>query len=78
MKTTHELIETLREMYESAPKDDTVTMIHLFGIMYHKDLQNSNVSKKDIAEKATGNQSYQTEINKGIRLAKYVEIKNHL
>lgn len=36
-----ELGDKLREMYINAPKGDSVAMIHLFGIIYAKEINNS-------------------------------------
>ncbi len=75
--TPEELTDKLKSMYENAPDRDSVTMIHLFGIMYADELKHCSASKEEIAQNATGHPSYQTEINKGIRLARYVELKEH-
>lgn len=71
---TYELSCILREMYEGAAGDKT-TMIHLFGIKYAKEIQNNKISPKEILRSAQMPESYVTEINKGIRLSNYVEVK---
>lgn len=38
----------LSEMYNKAPKGESVAMIHLFGIKYAIEINQSNYSKKDI------------------------------
>ena len=51
-------------------------MIHLFAIKYASqldELKESNI--KDLLEAADMRISYVTEINKGRRLSKYVELK---
>lgn len=73
--TLNELGSTLKEMYENAPKGDSVTMIHLFGIKYSTVITNSNFSRKDIIEKSGISPSYLTELSKGINLSKYVKLK---
>ena len=47
----------------------------MHGIKYAKEL--SGLSVADIAERATGYKSHQTEINYGIRLAEYVQLKDN-
>jgi hypothetical protein len=70
--TLNELGEKLHEMYSNAPKGDSVTMIHLFGIRFANEIKIGKYSKKDIANAAKIQESYATEISKGINLAKYV------
>ncbi len=69
--TQNEAIAILKNMYENAPDRDQVAMIHLFGIKYASELV--DLHKQTIATRATGKPSYVTEINNGIRLAKYVK-----
>lgn len=73
--TVNEAANILREMYRKAPKGGKATSIHLFGIKYAKELNGLSIA--DIADQATGNESYQVEIRKGIRLAKYVRLKDN-
>ncbi len=73
--TVDEAANILREMYRKAPIGEKATSIHLFGIKYAKEL--GGLSIADIAERATGHKSYQVEINKGIRLAEYVQLKDN-
>lgn len=73
--TINELGNKLKEMYENAPKGDSVTMIHLFGIKYADEISNNNHSRKDIIEKSGISSSYLTELSKGINLSKYVVSK---
>jgi 5-methylcytosine-specific restriction protein B len=61
-----ELIAILKDLYENAATNEQVASIHLFGIQYANELRGKNL--KDIARKATGKESYFSEINKGIRL----------
>ena len=73
--TVDEAAHILREMYRKAPIGEKATSIHLFGIKYAKEL--SGLSIADIADQATGSESYQVEIRKGIRLAEYVQLKGN-
>ena len=61
-----ELIQKLKELYENAESGQKVSSIHLFGIQYAEELKGKNLQK--IAEEATGNVSYNTEISKGRKL----------
>lgn len=71
----YELGQILKEMYDKAPRGDQAAHIHLFGIKYAEALTNERLSKKGILKNAGLPESYQTEISKGVRLAKYVTIK---
>ena len=73
-----ELGKNLHEMYFNAPKGEVVAMIHLFGIKYAKEIITSKFSKKAIAEEASIPVSFAVEINKGVKLAKYVDLKPKL
>ena len=73
--TLIELGTKLNEMYDNAPKGDAVAMIHLFGVKYASEISKSEYSKKDIIKQSGISTSYLTELNKGVKLAKYVEPK---
>ncbi len=49
-------------------------MIHLFGIKYADEIKESGIAPKEIAKDADINESYGTEISKGMKLKKYVQI----
>ncbi|MDP2716032.1 hypothetical protein [Rheinheimera sp.] len=65
----------LKEMYLSSNHGEAVAMIHVFGIKYAKEIKNSGVSMKKIAQAAGIKESYATEISKGVKLSKFVVIK---
>lgn len=70
--TKNELGKTLRDMYDNAPDKDQVAMIHLFGIKFADQIINKYTATEIV--KASGiRPSYATEVNKGIRLSKYVK-----
>ena len=71
-----EAIRILRNMYQNAPAGEQKTFIHLFGIKYADEL--NGVSINSVAKQATGSNSYGTEIRNGIRLAKYVQLRDNL
>lgn len=66
------LTTILNDMYFNSPEGETVAMIHLFGIKYAKDIQACEESMKQFATAAGLNESYGTEIAKGVKLAQYV------
>ena len=70
-----ELGSTLREMYQGASKGETVLMVHVFGIKHANEIRDSGTSCQDIANAAGIPESYGVEINKGVNLAKYVQLK---
>lgn len=72
--TVIELANILRDMYENASSEKT-TMIHLFGIKYADEIKRNGYTPKEILKAAGMQESYQTEISKGVRLAKYVIAK---
>lgn len=74
--TINELGRILNNMYDDAINGDKVVMVHLFGIKYANEIKNQNYSIKDIIKSSKLNESYSTELSKGIKLSKYVELKN--
>lgn len=73
--TVNEMAAILKLMYENAPKGDSTTMIHLFGVRYADEIKEADFTPKEILKAAEMSESYQTEINKGVRLSKYVREK---
>ena len=70
--TPAELARTLSEMYHDAPKNEAVTMIHLFGIKYADEIRDCGARVPEIVHLSGLSISYVTEVYKGIRLARYV------
>ncbi len=70
-----ELVKILHDMYFNSEDKETAAMIHLFGIKYSKEINDLNISKKELAKAAGLRESYGTEISKGVKLAKYVAVK---
>jgi hypothetical protein len=68
--TLNDLSSKLQEMYKEAHKGEQVTMIYLFGIMYHNQIKEFGV--KQVIEQSGIHSTYQTELSKAIKLAKYV------
>ena len=75
MLTAQQLGDILRDMYENAKEGYAVVLIHLFGIKYAEQIRDSGVTPMDIVRAAGINASYSTEIQKGIRLAEFVTVK---
>ena len=73
--TEHDFGAKLKEMYENAPNGEHVLQIHLFGIKYAKEMKKNNYSAKDIVKASGIKESYGTEVDKGIKLSKYVVLK---
>ena len=73
--TVSELTAELRAMYQNASPGEAVCMIHLFGIKFANEIRECSATPNDIAKSAANHESYGTEISKGVRLARYVQIK---
>lgn len=67
------LVRLLREAWADAPAGQIVVRIHLFGIRHARELEGVNL--KALAEAAGVPVTYATEINKGMRLADWVDLK---
>lgn len=67
--------ERLGAMYHNAQRGDAVVMIHLFGIQYADQIKGSGAAVKDIVAAAGISESYVIEVHKGIKLAKYVRVR---
>ena len=66
------LTTILNDMYHNSPEGEAVAMIHLFGIKYAKEIKACDESMKQFAISSGINESYGTEVSKGVKLAKYV------
>lgn len=73
--TPAELASRLSEMYNNAPKGETVVMIHLFGIMHADEIRAGGVSPADIVKTAKIPETYGVEVNKGMNLARFVTVR---
>lgn len=70
-----ELGAELNKMYTNAPNKEQVTFIHLFGIKYGDLILKNKYSVAEIVKSSGINDSYKTEVQKGIKLSKYVASK---
>lgn len=71
-----ELSAELVRMYNSAPKGESSTMVHLFAIKYANEIKEAGLNANQIAKAADIYDSAHCEINTGLRLAKYVTVKD--
>lgn len=69
------LAKILNDMYENAADGESVAMIHLFGIKYAEDIIKAETNATELAKLGNINNSYATEISKGMKLSKYVKVK---
>ena len=76
--TKADLALELNKMYHNAPKGEKVSMIHLFGIKFSEEIKECGYSTKEIAVAADINESYGTEISKGVKLGHYVVVKPNI
>lgn len=73
--TLDEAAKILRKMYDSGLVErDQSTQVHLFGVIYATELAQMPLS--EIAVRAGISENYKTEIRKGIKLAKYVKVRD--
>jgi 5-methylcytosine-specific restriction protein B len=73
--TVSELGAELKSMYHSAAEGDTVAMIHLFGVKFAEQIRECGGSPKDIAIAAGISHNYGVEVNKGVNLARFVQVR---
>lgn len=72
--TITELGNKLKEMYETKGTNKT-TMIHLFGVIYANEMREAGIKPIEVVKAAQMPESYQTEVNKGMNLSTYVDLK---
>ena len=70
--TPQELADTLSRMYLDAPVSESTTMIHLFGIRYADEIRTCGASVTEIVHLSQLSDSYNREVSKGVKLARYV------
>lgn len=74
--TVEELGAILNDMYSNSLDGEAVAMIHLFGIKHGGEIISEGYTASEIVRAAQINPSYSTEISKGVKLSKYVDVKN--
>ena len=76
MTRFNRLVDALKDRYHNAPEGEKVLAINVFAIEFADELkQVEEKDRKEIALLGTTKISYATEINKGMKLAKYVQLK---
>lgn len=70
-----ELAAELRKQYDNASRNESACQIHLFGIRYARELQSCGVPLKRILELSGVSMGYLSEVSKGIKLARYVRLR---
>lgn len=70
--TVNQLGKILRQMYDNAPEGYQVANIHFFGVKYANVITDNGYTPKEIVKASGINESYATEVNKGIKLSLYV------
>lgn len=72
-----ELANSLRNAYHNAPDRRKMTGIYLFAIRYANDIDSMKRSGTSVADliKIAGIPSLTTEINDGMNIANYVDVK---
>ena len=68
----HELANILNRMYEGAKRNEAVSQVTLFGIMYADEIAESGCTLKDLVQLSGLNMGYVTEVSKGIKLSQHV------
>ncbi|MBU5625894.1 hypothetical protein KQI82_02945 [Oscillibacter sp. MSJ-2] len=68
----------LKELYQRAPRGLQVAGIHVFAIHYAEAIESGRLNKKEILRVAGLPESYQTELSKGVNLARYVCVKEDM
>lgn len=72
--TESNLASILKHLYNNAPKGEQVLSIHLFGVMYGKQIKEHNLRLEEIIRISGLPTSYMTEANKGKNLSKYAKV----
>lgn len=70
--TENELGSILKQMYDKAPTGYQVANIHFFGVKYASTILKNNYLVSNIVGASGLNKSYTTEVNKGVKLSRYV------
>jgi|Cruoilmetagenom7_1024161.scaffolds.fasta_scaffold65926_3 5-methylcytosine-specific restriction protein B len=69
------LADKLKEMYVGSRKGEIAVSIHLFGIKYASEITQCGSTPRQLAKMAGVPETYGTEINKGRKLARFVNLK---
>lgn len=70
-----QLASILNETYLKASKGEFVLRAHLFAIQYADVINRNNYSLKEITRASKLSENYYSELNKGLKLARFVTLK---
>ena len=65
----------LRQIYIAAGRADTAVSVILFGIRYAEVITASGIRPRELARLAEIPESYASQLQKGIRLSRYVTVR---
>ena len=68
----------LREKYQGASRNEAACQVHLFGIQYAEALRECSWPLREIVKESGIGMGYLSEVNKGIKLARYVQLKEEI
>ncbi len=71
----HELANKLKSMYDST-NTEKAAMVHLFGIIYADEMARYGISAAEMVRVAGLTKGYNSELSKGVKLSKYVQLKD--
>ena len=69
------LSEKLRESYENAGRNEATSQVILYGIKYAEELQACGKPLREIVIDSGISKGYLSELGKGVKLSKYVTIR---
>lgn len=73
-----ELGRELKKMYETASRNEQVAMVHVFAIKNGEIILKNKIKPVDIIKAADLQESYKTEISKGVKLSKFVTVRDDI
>lgn len=68
----------LWEKYQGASRNEAACQVHLFGIQYAEVLRECSWPLREIVKESGIGMGYLSEVNKGIKLARYVQLKEEV
>lgn len=68
----------LWEKYQGASRNEAACQVHLFGIQYAEALRKCSWPLREIVKESGIGMGYLSEVNKGIKLARYVQLKEEI
>ena len=68
----------LREKYQGASRNEAACQVHLFGIQYAEAQRECSRPLRERVKEPGIGMGYLSEVNKGIKLARYVQLKEEV